>query len=329
VTPTGTLVASGLSSIACSTVAVSTDRGTSWRDDPLAGCAQLPVQNDRQWTAVDGGSTVYTVIGDTLRGHIDLVRAAISGGLALPSTIMELTTVGDYQWPGTIAVDRRSGTAYVGWNTTDDRIQVSVVGRGADKAPTPVTVARRAFDTYDSFVVVDVDRAGAVYVVWSERHPAQRQTWIMLARSIDHGRRWSTPTRVGRSSQTAIFPWITAGDAGHIAVSFYGTSARAASADVVPTTATWQVFSSYSTDAGRHFTDYRTTPGMHRGPICTSGLGCPGNTRNLLDFFETAADARGCLVTAYADDMLGGNAAVVSYVRQTSGPGLSTRSSCR
>jgi len=174
-----------------------------------------------------------------------------------------------------------------------------------------------------------VDKAGTAYVVWSERHTAQRQTWIMIARSVDHGRTWSSPSRVGRSTQTAIFPWITVGDAGRVAVSYYGTSARAVSADSVPATATWQVFSSYSTDAGRHFTDYRTTPTMQRGPICTSGVGCPGNTRNLFDFFETAADAKGCLLTAYADDVAGGDAATVSYVRQTAGPGLSARTACR
>ena len=61
---------------------------------------------------------------------------------------------------------------------------------------------------------------------------------------------------------------------------------------------------------------------MQKGSICTSGTQCPTGSRNLLDFFETDVDEQGCLVTSYADNSSGGGAAVVSYVRQTGGPGL-------
>lgn len=52
VAPNGTIYASGLSNVACSTVAVSVDRGQSWRDDPLAGCAMFPLTNDRDRKSV-------------------------------------------------------------------------------------------------------------------------------------------------------------------------------------------------------------------------------------------------------------------------------------
>jgi hypothetical protein len=68
---------------------------------------------------------------------------------------------------------------------------------------------------------------------------------------------------------------------------------------------------------------------MDRGAVCTSGTGCTAGGRNLLDFFETAADARGCLVTAFADNTVTPTAAaVVSYVRQTAGPGLLAGRAC-
>jgi hypothetical protein len=346
VAPDGTLYASGLSYAACSTIGVSRDKGQTWLDDPVAGCGHLPVMNDRQWTATYGSSTVYTAIGDALEGNIDFVRSTMTSPLVVPSTTLALYTGGDYQWPGTVAVDQRRATAYVVWNTagdpnncdqsagsgacspreastkTPDKIYVSAVPDGATSAPKPVVVASRAFDTFDSFVTDAVDAAGNVYVTWSERHPAQHQTWTMLSVSRDGGRTWSAPARVGRTPATTVFPWVSAGDAGRIAVSFYGTSALGNSPQKVPASALWSVYSAFSTDYGRSFKEYRTTPAMQKGPICTSGTACPTGSRNLLDFFETAVDEHGCLVTAYADNNSGTSGAIVSYVRQTSGPGL-------
>ena len=352
VTPSGTLFASSLSYDGCSGVGVSTDRGQTWADDPIAGCARVPAMNDRQWTATYGENTVYTVIGDTLRGDIDLVRSTMTNPLVVPATTLDLYTGGDYQWPGTIAVDQRRGTSYVVWNTTGapnncdqtsgasacapkdasgqtpDKIEVSVVPDGATSAPTPVVVASRPFDTFDSFVSDAVDAAGNVYVTWSERHPAQQQTWAMLSVSRDGGRTWSAPRNVARTPSTTVFPWVSAGDAGRIAVSYYGTTARGNSPQKVAANAAWSVYSSFSNDYGRSFTEYRTTGTMQKGPICTSGTQCPAGSRNVLDFFETDLDPHGCLVTAYADNASGANGAIVSYVRQTAGPGLRS-AACR
>ena len=352
VTPRGTLFASSLSYNGCSGVGVSTDRGQTWSDNPLAGCARIPAMNDRQWTATYGENVVYTVIGDTVRGDIDMVRSSMTNPVVVPSSTLDLYTGGDYQWPGTIAVDQHRGTAYVVWNTagapnncdqsagaascvpqaastqTADKIEVSVVPDGATSAPAPVVVASRQFDTYDSFVSDAVDAAGNVYVVWSERHPTQGQTWTMLSVSRDHGRTWSTPRKVQRTPATTVFPWVSAGDAGRIAVSYYGTTARGNSPQKVASSATWSVYSSFSTDYGRTFSEYRTTGTMQKGPICTSGTQCSAGSRDLLDFFETDVDTHGCLVTSYADNAADNTGAIVSYVRQTAGPGLRS-SLCR
>ena len=151
----------------------------------------------------------------------------------------------------------------------------------------------------------------------------------MLARSTDGGRHWSAPVRVNRVPRTTVFPWVTAGDKGRIAVSYYGSTASANSPQTVPSGATWRVYSSYSTDGGRHFQEYATTGVMDRGAICTSGTGCSAGGRNLLDFFETAMDAQGCLVTAFADNTVAPRqGAVISYVRQTAGPGLRAGRDC-
>lgn len=353
VAPDGTLYASGLSAVACSTVSRSTDRGDSWTPMPVAGCGREPLINDRQWTATYGNSVVYTAIGDTLDQQIDLVRSVVDSPIVVPSTTMQLSGTADYQWPGTVEVDPHNGTVYTVWNTqgapndcdkapganackpaqasTDkpDEIEISVLRNGAS-SPEPVrVVATRPFDTFDSFVSDAVDNAGAIYVVWTERHPTSGGTWTMLARSGDGGRHWSAPIKVNRTPLTTTFPWVTAGDGGRIAISYYGTTAGGNSPQTVPSTATWHVYSSYSTDGGRHFREYATTGVMNKGAICTSGTGCSVGGRNLLDFFETAMDARGCLVTAFADNTVAPKtAAVVSYVRQIAGPGLLAGRNC-
>lgn len=341
----GAVYGSGLSYVACSTVARSTDRGETFVPVPIAGCGQVPLSNDRQWNALDGNDTLYTVIGDTFDGTIDLIRSTVTNPAVIPSKQITLTDVADYQWPGTIAVDQRNGTAYTVWQTTGspnecdatkctvpassvrpDRIMISALARGATAAPAPIEVASREFDTYDSFVANAVDRAGRVYVVWSERHPSIDQTWVMLASSNDSGRSWTAPIKVNQTPLTTTFPWVTAGDDGRIAVSYYGTSATGSSPQRVDTSATWQVWSAFSTDGGKTFSEYRTTRDMNVGQICTNGDGCTAGGRNLLDFFETAVDADGCLLTSFTDNSSG--TPYISFVRQVGGPGLLTATDC-
>ncbi|MDQ1697811.1 MAG: repeat-like domain, partial [Frankiaceae bacterium] len=207
IAPDGTLYASGLSYLACSTVSRSTDHGDTWLPMPLAGCGRQPLSNDREWNATYGSDTVYSVIGDTTNTQIDLIRSLVASPVVIPSTTIQLSRTPNYQWPGTVAVDQRNGRTYAVWNTVGapndcdrapgagkcaprqastkkpDLVEISVLPDGATIAPKPRVVARRAFDTFDSFVVVTVDKAGGVYVVWNERHPKSKTTWSMLAAS--------------------------------------------------------------------------------------------------------------------------------------------------
>ena len=345
VAPNGHLYASGLSYAACSTVSTSTNRGATFLPVPIAGCGQIPLANDREWNALDGNDTLFTVIGDTVTGGIDLIRSAVDNPVVLPSLQIPVSGGTDHEWPGTVAVDQRNGMTYTVWQTTGspddcddvrcavpassitpDRIMVSALPRGATTAPAPIQVASRRYDAFDSFVSNAVDRTGRVYVVWSERHPTLGQTWTMLASSADAGRHWSAPVKVNVGPRTTTFPWVTAGDGGRIAVSYYGTSATGSSPQRVAKDATWQVYSAFSVDGGRTFSEQRTTGDMNIGQICTSGTGCSSGGRNLLDFFETAADRNGCLVTTFTDNSSG--TPYVSFVRQTSGPGLLKKGHC-
>jgi hypothetical protein len=343
--PDGTVYASGLSFVACSTVAVSHDKGETFVPDPIAGCGKTPLSNDREWNAVDGNHTVYSVIGDTQNMQIDLIRSRIVSPLVVPSKTIQLSVTKGYQWPGTVAVDQRNGNTYTVWNTegspndcddttctvpasskAPDLVLLSVLHRGSNTPSALIVVASRRFDTFDSFVVNAVDKAGTLYVVWSERRADVKETWTMLSSSHDAGSTWSTPVKVNQSVPTTTFPWVTAGDAGRIAVSYYGTTAHANSPQKVSDSKTWQVYSAFSTDGGATFAEHKTSGTINKGQICTSGTGCANGGRNLLDFFETAADANGCLVTTYTDNSSG--TPYISFVRQVGGPGLLASRPC-
>lgn len=361
--PNGTIYASGLY-LACVTVAASTDRGEHWVNNP-AGCTNEGGLDDRQWNDVDGNQAVVTAFGG-LTG-LGFTRSVVSTGAVVNGPVIPVDGGDDYQWPGVVAVDQNTGTSYVVWNTDhsednndcdhvgddgddttcddpmsaqhSDDIRIAAIPRGATTSPTFVTVAADRDDTFDAFVDVDVDKAGNVYVVWNERHPDVQETWTLLSTSSDGGHTWSDPVKVNSTPKTTVFPWVSAGDDGRIAVSYYGTDATGYSPEVIAGNPNWYVYSSYSTDGGKTFTEYQTTTNyLHQGSVCTSGTGCDTGTRDLLDFFETDYDAQGCLVTAYADnsrDTVGADGkrtndkgTIVSAVHQTAGPGLLADTDC-
>jgi hypothetical protein len=354
--PNGTIYASGLD-LACVTVAASIDRGEHWVNNP-AGCTTQAGLDDRQWNDVDGNQAVVTAFGGLV--GLAFIRSVVSTGAVVNGPTIFADGGDDYQWPGVVAVDQRNGTSYLAWNTDDDDnndcdsattgcdpmsaqhtddIRIVAFPRGATSSPNFVNVATDRDDTFDAFVDVDVDKAGNVYVVWNERHPDVQETWTVLSTSQDGGQTWSEPVKVNSTPKTTAFPWVSAGDDGRIAVSYYGTDATGLSPEVLAGNPDWYVFSSYSTDGGQTFSEYQTTPNsLHQGKVCTSGTGCATGTRDLLDFFETDYDADGCLVTAYADNSrdtvsptgqrTSDKNTIVSFARQTSGPGLLADTSC-
>ena len=352
-TPGGTLYASGLT-LACITLARSADQGQSWVPNPVGGCGGT-VADDRQWNDTYGEDVVYTAFGNIALGSIEVSRADVLSGVAQGGPSVPVSGDTEYQWPGVLDVDQRTGSVVVGWNTVGapndcdegcsapassaepDEVRAAVLdSSGTPVAGSPFLVASRPFDTFDSFVSVDTGRDGTVYAAWSERHPEARETWTMLASSADGGHTWSAPVKVNSGPATTTFPWVSAGDAGRVAVSYYGTSAQGASPEVV--NGDWSVFSAFSTDGGQSFDEQRATGTMHQGSICTSGTGCASGTRDLADFFETDYDASGCLVTTYTDNSADVVAADgsrttdepthVAFVRQTSGPGLLADTDC-
>lgn len=248
-----------------------------------------------------------------------------------------------YQWPGNLAVDETTGDVYVTHNTfgNDDPPHNDdvIVARVVDGAERPVTQAEvRSYvaandrpDTFDSFTVLAVDRAGNVYVVWTERRPEQGRTDTMLAVSTDRGETWSAPIRVNHGPQTTTFPWIVAGDAGKIDIVYYGTNEKGPSPEEVPATSKWRVWMAQSLNALDPNPSFRENPAtgfMHQGPICTSGTGCAPGTRDLLDLFQVDVDSAGMGNIAYTDNLntppdgADAHQEWIMFVQQKGGKGL-------
>ena len=164
------------------------------------------------------------------------------------------------------------------------------------------------------FPNVAVDKASNLYVAYSDG------TNVHLTASTDGGATWNVPIRVnnGATTKTALAPWIVAGSAGKINVTWWGTS-NSSNMDL---NAQWMVFMSQSQNALAKVPTYSqvaVTPVMHVGAICVDGTGCASGTRNLAEYFAPTSYIDGNELILYSDDH---NKASPrgTFTRQISGP---------
>ena len=152
------------------------------------------------------------------------------------------------------------------------------------------------------FVNVSVDRAGNIYVIFTDDHN------LYYSFSTDHGTTWSSPVQINKTpSNTSIFPWSTAGAAGKLDIVWYGTSYYDGTnpPDNYPKTAAWYVYFAQNlqaTTSPGNFTQVAATPIIHYGGVCEGGVSCTGN-RDLYDDFGVAASpTTGLASIIYSND---------------------------
>jgi hypothetical protein len=138
---------------------------------------------------------------------------------------------------------------------------------------------------------------GKLYAAWSDGHA------ISFSTSSDEGVTWSPAVVVNLApaANTAVLPWIGAYN-GTVDLVYYGTTASSKDNP----NAVWNVYLAQTTNDGASFqqSTVSNTPN-HIGVICTQGTGCTPGTRNLLDLFKVAIDARnGRAAVIYTDDTL-------------------------
>src|SRR3989441_3756926 len=201
------------------------------------------------------------------------------------------------------------------------------------------------------FAPIAIDRAGNLYVTWSQATvdsssgkitgPSQ----IYMAVSTDHGATWGAPVRVTAATptlQTNVFPWIAAGDPGRVDIVWYGTPTLGScpnqpcgSSALI--NAHWSVMMAQSLNAivngkpnaSPSFTTTQVSEvSNHFGAICTMGIGCTtGGDRGLIDFLSVTVGLQGEANVVWADavnrNFVGGtSSALIAFNRQIAGASL-------
>ena len=175
-----------------------------------------------------------------------------------------------------------------------------------------------------TLAVEAIDRAGNVYIAYSERLGGSTQTHVYLTVLRRNATTTSKPVRVdGPGLGANVFPSVAVGDPGKVAISWYGTAAR----DHDDTHAIWSELLATSLDAlspRPTFTRSRVSTAIpiHVGPICTGGASCDVAYRNLADFQSVAVDPCGGVQLTWTEDSQDGGS--THYARQTSGTRLRT-----
>jgi len=203
------------------------------------------------------------------------------------------------------------------------------------------------------FPVVDVDKAGNVYVVWSDGFKVQ------YAASTDGGKTFTKAFQVNQDNRALVpttgaekpdpgksdlFPWLAAGADGYLDVVWYhgqggAPTSNLAYRDPGDAKTSWTV--AFSQLGNAHAATPKVlnyseaiTPVVHTGDICQNGTFCslvpvPGapfstGDRSLLDFFEVAIDKQGRANIALADNAAAPGSLISGYIRQTTGVSLLT-----
>jgi len=314
---------------------VSTDRGESFSapyDVSAPDGHKGGTGADREWIdVVPGAAGGHDRIATTWRGGDGNgagfleSRVSLDGGLSWQAK----AKVGDDGDEGPIAHDPATGQLYIAVvdsqetaGTTKPTVRVHTsTDLGATWSKSTVTTMGRSSPVepngYASdFPTMAVDGNGTVYLAYSSDASAYAEGvtppeeaaiyGIYLAVSHDHGATWSTPLLISDPQHDARFPWIVAGKAGRVAVTWY-ESAHRIPGEALPDQ--WDVRLWESVTADRKepaaVTVKLTPTPNHVGSVCTSGTGCAAADRSLLDYFEMAIGPDGQPIVVWASSTLG------------------------
>ena len=322
-------------SLANVTVSTSQDGGKTWSKNVLS--ATIP-GDDREWIAADQASKVCISYHDIVTFNID-VNCSFDAGATFTQVgsaidVAHAFLIDDNEI-GNLAIDPRNHVIYQVFsgiaNATEALLPSSFhavwIAVSPDGGQTftdkPVYVNPNTSVSYGhQFVNVSVDRAGTVYVVYTDNHN------LFYSFSTDGGGTWTGPIQVNQApSATAIMPWSVACDPGQLNIVWYGTSFYdgTTAPDNYPASAAWYVFFAQNLNAaatGSTFTQGAATPIIHYGGVCESGVGCTGN-RDLYDDFGVAVNpTTGLASIVYSDDQPGNTGAAdhTAIATQTAGP---------
>ena len=350
-TTTGRTFANQLELQGGSLQAYSDDDGKTWTHSTMGGSIGLAFDHQSIATgkpATEGGSYpkplvypnyVYYCTNDLYAANCAI---SIDGGLNfLAATPVYRSSLGGGPCSalfGHIKTDPRDGTVYLPPDGCGGK-QMLFVSRDNTFSWTgyPVPGSTQGDSGHPSVAVGRQD--GAVYYAWGSKDGSSGTGRTHVAMSPDHGKTWLHQTALGADLGvvTSRFPVVVAGDRGRAAVGFLGAKAdgdpNAAPDPTKPSAkayaGTWDLYVSFTTDFGKTWKTYDTTPGdpVQVGPVCTKGTTCLAG-RNLLDFNDMVLDGSGRVAIAMADgylakgDSYAKGLAKATVVRQSGGPSL-------
>lgn len=292
---------------------------------------------DKPWIATWGSDTIYIVYGD--RG-LTAIDYSYDGGSTFAHT--EIT----FAQARGMAVDLLDGSLYlVNYSggrfvpemgaQVEHKIGVAHSPDGGKTFAASLVVDRGTFDVLaGGFPSIAVDRAHNVYVAWGDDSSGKVELYLSVSK--DRGKTWRSPQKITGNQTVSIYPTIAAGDAGRIAIAWYGTADPAKSRYNAPNTL-WYVYAVVSLNALEEeptFAEARVSrEPFHRNSICahvnicegvdvTTGQRPPGYEGGIADFFRMALDGEGLLNVVWTDTAHYKDAPKDHFARQVSGPRL-------
>lgn len=298
-------------------VARSGDAGETWENNPVAA-----YMTDREWLTADEGGVAYMLVDEPdTRAVIKTTDggATWNYGRGIPVDFTH----------NPIAVDQRDGALYV---TRGNRyrpvgyFEAFPDARRGSYVSDPTLVFPGFQHMYGFINAIAIDRAGNIYVSSN----SDDEVWINY--STDRGETWQR-SDIRTSPGSVLWPWVSAGEDGHVAVSWLE------SPDEYYENGDWRVYAAQTT-TGHGWLDPRcgetrapawsvtvaTPDPVHVGGICDQGLNCNVRTgtsgdRRLGDYHTNAITADGTLVIAYSNTSFKPSAAIShpAFVRQSGG----------
>lgn len=278
--------------LACNAVAVSRDLGESWTTHPAV--CNGPV-GDRQYVIPTEGGTAYLYYHQLPTFYQTAMKTTDYGRTWLPTGPVEWPDhhmlLGENSgWGGGGFWNPATGSVFFTWTWFDDRggLPGYAVTRDGGSTWTTATATEEAWGRPLGLglVVGAADAAGNVYLTWAEADGDD--VAVFLATSTDDGETWREPMRVDDGDGGKVFPAITAGPEGKVAIAYYEADVDTYPSDA-PDDATWNVTLAWTEDAladepAFQYGTFSERP-VRQGPICPDGTVCQGN-REFLDYFS-------------------------------------------
>ncbi|MDQ3940092.1 MAG: Ig-like domain-containing protein [Actinomycetota bacterium] len=343
-------------------LASSVDHGDTFPSTRQHTITNPAVLMDRQWlTTSYPGPDALTADGRKIEAFLTTrvleigmyVQGIDETGAPIPQSAPQLPSGGINGGPLRVAV---SGEAK-GWlfqPYKDGDFKIATVHGSDYRDPLKWKLTTVSPDNPVLFPWIDIDDAGNLYAAWVAKDPSDGREYAVFYSSSPiadprnnpatgrPGSYWTPQARVSPPSiGSAVFPAITAGDPGRVAITYMGSQDYRGLSDYAPLpfTARWHSYGAVITNAlGENGPPVVSTGAVshrlaHIGPICTDAREEAVCTdRSLLDLMDIGHDQDGRAAVVFMDNhstfaarpegVTEAGFPFVHFAKQVSGPSL-------